>query len=114
MAIEIKTTLNRRIGDISVPMVDDIFMRRDWPLSEEKIINLDSKIREVRTRLRTIHLVHVTIESGTGPVRLYRNLEPSYTEFDEFITIVGFSNCTRLRLSSMGSDTVIHLHISGE
>ncbi len=112
MPIQIKTNLSRVLGNQSVPMVEEEFLRRSWPLSEDKQMVITTSVREVISRIKDIKFIHASIKSG-GPVKLYRNLDPSFIEFEDFVTLTGLTNVTRIRLSA-AEETELHLHIAGD
>jgi len=112
MPIQIQIKLNRTLGDTSVPMVEDEFRRRDWKLSDDKRMTVSTGVREIDTRIKQIKFIHISIKSG-GPVKLYRNMDPSFIEFEDFVTLTGLTNCSRIRLSA-AEETEVHLHIAGD
>lgn len=110
-----------KIGqDNELPVIDDSFYRRDWPIEQRQIIALTEGVKQeiLTTGFSEINLLYIKNldqdDDADGPViHIFRNGSPEYWEFSDTFVAWEIGNCSSIALEASGGDAEVRLFVAG-
>lgn len=112
MAVEVRTQIRRQRGNVQLPSVDDVFLRRDYEKTFESNVPLTGGVRtEVQTGVGNIEFLYIGCEDEIV-VNIYRNLSPEWWSFSRAFLALEVTNCDRISFKA-AADTEIYVYAAG-